>query len=156
KQIFALDSPEKQRIGLRFDLTVPFARIIAQYSPGQIRLPFRRYHIGPVFRADDPQPEQGRFRQFTQFDIDVAGSDSVAADAEIIAAMNAAFAAIGLIPDGSEPGERRTYFIRISSRRLMDAFLAGLDIRDDQAKHVMRVVDKRDKLSPRQLADELG
>jgi histidyl-tRNA synthetase len=69
-------------VGMRFDLTVPFARIIAQYHPQQLRLPFRRYHIGQVFRADEPQPEQGRFRQFTQFDCDIAGSSAVAADAE--------------------------------------------------------------------------
>jgi histidyl-tRNA synthetase len=154
KQIFFLDTPEKQRAGLRFDLTVPFARIIAQYHPNEIKLPFRRYHIGPVFRADDPQPEQGRFREFTQFDIDVAGTSSVAADAEIVAAMSDAMRAIGLTDD---PNAHNCYFVRISSRRLVDAFLAGIGITEpERAKHVMRVIDKRDKLTEEQLIQELG
>lgn len=156
KLIFTLQSPEKQQIGMRFDLTVPFARIIAQYHPAEIKLPFRRYHIGPVFRADDPQPEQGRFRQFTQFDIDVAGTASVAADAEIVAAMSDAFQAVGLVHDGAADDKRR-YFIRVNNRRLVDAFLLGIGITDPSvAKHVLRVVDKRDKLTDDALAAELG
>lgn len=156
KQIFQLTSPEDQQVGMRFDLTVPFARIVAQYGRNELRLPFRRYHIGPVFRADDPQPEQGRFRQFTQFDIDIAGTDSVAADAEIVAVMSAAFQALGLTAEVADGSDRR-YFIRLSSRKLVDAFLLGLGIdQPDQARHVMRVIDKRDKLSRAELVDELG
>lgn len=156
KLIFTLESPEKQRIGMRFDLTVPFARIVAQYVPNEIRLPFRRYHIGPVFRADDPHPEQGRFRQFTQFDIDIAGAESLAADAEIVAAMSDALQAVGLRNDVPET-ERSRYFIRLNSRRLVDAFLFGIGVRDaERAKHVMRVIDKRDKISPAEVEQELG
>ena len=84
KSMFRLESPEDEAVAMRFDLTVPFARLIAQY-PVELPLPFRRYHLGPVFRADKPGP--GRFRQFTQLDIDAAGSASVAVDAEIVAAM---------------------------------------------------------------------
>ncbi len=156
KLIFTLQSPEQQQIGMRYDLTVPFARIIAQYHPHEIKLPFRRYHIGPVFRADDPQPEQGRFRQFTQFDIDIAGTDTVAADAEIVAAMSGAFQAVGLSHQGS-PDDPRRYFIRINNRRLVDAFLLGLGVdRPEKAKHVLRVIDKRDKLADAELIAELG
>src|ERR1700730_9659493 len=93
KLIFLLESPEKQRVGLRFDLTVPFARVVAQYAPHEIKLPFRRYHTGPVFRADDPQPEQGRFRQFTQLDIDIAGTGAIAAETETVAVMSDAMTA---------------------------------------------------------------
>ena len=82
KELFQLESPEAEPIALRFDLTVPFARMIAQY-PEQLKPPFRRYAIGPVWRADKPGP--GRFRQFTQMDVDVAGPPSIIADAEIIA-----------------------------------------------------------------------
>jgi histidyl-tRNA synthetase len=156
KLIFTLESPEKQQIGMRFDLTVPFARIIAQYHPAEIKLPFRRYHIGPVFRADDPQPEQGRFRQFTQFDIDIAGTDTVAADAEIVAAMSEAFSAVGLLYECA-PGDSRRYFIRVNNRLLVDAFLLGIGIDDPAvAKHVLRVVDKRDRITDNALAAELG
>ena len=155
KLIFTLQSPEHQAIGLRFDLTVPFARIVAQYTPEQIRLPFRRYHIGPVFRADDPQPEQGRFRQFTQFDVDIAGTSHVAADAEIISAMSDAFRAVGLTSAAAAGGAR--YFIRVNNRRVVDAFLLGIGIAaPEQAQHVLRVIDKRDKLSDAELVAELG
>jgi histidyl-tRNA synthetase len=156
KLIFLLESPERQRVGLRFDLTVPFARIVAQYTPNEIKLPFRRYHIGPVFRADVPQPQKGRFRQFTQFDIDIAGTDSIAADAEIVAAMGDAMRAVGL---SETPGTNptRVYRLRISNRRLVDAFLDGIGVNDpERAKRIMRVIDKREKISEPQLIDELG
>lgn len=163
KQIFTVRDPgaraeaeadPEQRIAMRFDLTVPFARVIAQYHPQQIRLPFRRYHIGPVFRADDPQPEQGRYRQFTQFDCDIAGSSTVAADAEIVAVMAAALGALGLpAAEGDDAG----YFLRVNNRKLVDAFLAGIGIAEPEvAHHVLRVLDKADKISPEALEAELG
>src|ERR1044072_1200607 len=96
KQIFKLVSPENEPIAMRFDLTVPFARLVAQY-PEELKMPFRRYHIGPVFRADKPGP--GRCRRFTQFDIDAAGSDSMAVDAEIIAALCDVMKEVGLNND---------------------------------------------------------
>jgi histidyl-tRNA synthetase len=156
KQIFQSKTPENQDIGLRFDLTVPFARVIAQYTPEHVKLPFRRYHIGPVFRADDPQPEQGRYRQFTQFDIDIAGAESVAADAEIIAVIGDAFRAIGL-DDGAPADAAHRFFVRVNSRRLMDAFLVGAGVADPEViRHTMRVIDKRDKISAAALEKELG
>ncbi|GAB6901490.1 histidine--tRNA ligase [Kineosporia succinea] len=137
-------------VGMRFDLTVPFARIIAQYAPQQIKLPFRRYHCGPVFRADDPQPEQGRFRQFTQFDADIAGSSTVAADAEIVALLTSAFDALDL-------GRGDGYVVRVNNRKLVDAFLAGVGIGEfEVARHVLRVLDKADKITPEALRAELG
>jgi histidyl-tRNA synthetase len=149
------DTDADQRIAMRFDLTVPFARVLAQYHPQQIRLPFRRYHIGPVFRADDPQPEQGRYRQFTQFDVDIAGSSSVAADAEIVAVMVAALASLGLpAATGGEPG----FYVRVNNRKLVDAFLSGLGIPSGSSTgdHVLRVLDKADKITPEALRAELG
>jgi histidyl-tRNA synthetase len=151
--------PNAGQVGMRFDLTVPFARIIAQYHPQQIRLPFRRYHIGPVFRADEPQPEQGRFRQFTQFDVDIAGSSAVAADAEIVAVMAAALESLGLVPAPFTAAAQDApgYFIRVNNRKLVDAFLAGLGITETAvAHHVLRVLDKADKIPPAALAAELG
>ncbi|MFP6617214.1 MAG: ATP phosphoribosyltransferase regulatory subunit, partial [Candidatus Hydrogenedentota bacterium] len=74
KDLFRLQSPEGEEISLRFDLTVPFSRLLAQY-PDKLKAPARRYAIGPVWRADKPGP--GRFRQFTQLDVDAAGSKSV-------------------------------------------------------------------------------
>lgn len=167
KPVAAEDEAVAEEVGMRFDLTVPFARIIAQYHPQQIRLPFRRYHVGPVFRADDPQPEQGRFRQFTQLDADIAGSSTVAADAEIVAVLTAAFDALGLVaPEaGVTAGDGATeavtgapgYFVRVNNRKLVDAFLAGVGITDPEvARHVLRVLDKADKITPEALRAELG
>jgi histidyl-tRNA synthetase len=154
KQLFRLESPEGEPIAMRFDLTVPFARLIAQY-PDKLKLPFRRYHIGPVFRAEDPRP--GRFRQFTQFDIDAAGSDSVGVDAEIIAAMCAVMREIGLRnPAEGEAGEPE-YRVLINNRKLVDALLEGCGITAEATvKHVLRVVDKLQKVGLENVRKELG
>jgi histidyl-tRNA synthetase len=150
KELFVLESPEGDAIAMRFDLTVPFARIVAQYSE-KIKLPFRRYHIGPVFRADKPGP--GRFRQFTQFDIDAAGSDSPAADAEIVAAMAEALGSLGLRGEDGAPQFR----IRVNDRKLVDALLQGCGIeREAKQKHILRVVDKLQKIGLEEIVKELG
>jgi len=78
ESIFVVQNPEEERLGLRFDHTVPLARVIAQYR--DLPRPFRRYTIGPVWRADKPGP--GRFREFVQFDIDAVGVRSDLADTE--------------------------------------------------------------------------
>ncbi len=155
KQMFKLESPEREPIAMRFDLTVPFARLIAQY-PEKLKLPFRRYHIGPVFRADKPDP--GRYRQFTQFDIDIAGSDSVAADAEIVAAMCEVLRAVGLNNDSDGNGTPVQEFqVRINNRKLVDALLEGSGITDrEKQKHVLRVVDKLQKIGLNGVREELG
>src|SRR5437899_5366529 len=79
--------------GLRFDLTVPLARFVATHQ-GEIRLPFRRYHIAPVWRADRPQ--KGRFREFYQCDIDVVGATSPDYEVEIITATERALKELNL------------------------------------------------------------
>jgi histidyl-tRNA synthetase len=153
KQLFRLSSPEGMPIAMRYDLTVPFARLIAQY-PQQLVLPFRRYHIGPVFRADDPGP--GRFRQFTQFDIDAAGSESVAVDAEIVATMCEVMREIGL-RNPATAGAALEYQVSINNRKLVDALLGGCGITDDATvKHVLRVVDKLHKVGLENVRLELA
>lgn len=151
KSMFRLNSPEEEPVAMRFDLTVPFARLIAQY-PVELPLPFRRYHVGPVFRADKPGP--GRFRQFTQLDIDAAGSANVAVDAEIVAAMCDAMREVGL---GGEGDSRTRFQVRINNRRLVDALLedAGITSRET-AIHVLRVVDKLQKVGVDNVRKELG
>lgn len=144
KELFRLESPEGEPIALRFDLTVPFARLVAQY-PDKVKPPFRRYAIGPVWRADKPGP--GRFRQFTQFDVDIAGADTVAADGEIVAIMCEVMRALH-VP---------SYRALINNRKLIDALLYGAGI-DDVArhKHILRVVDKLAKVGPDNVRLELG
>ncbi len=144
KELFRLESPEGEAIALRFDHTVPFARLLAQY-PEQLKTPFRRYAMGPVWRADKPGP--GRFRQFTQFDIDAAGADSVAVDAEIIAVMCTVMAAIGM----------PSYTVLVNNRKLIDALLDGLGIPElERQKHVLRVIDKLAKVGVDNIRLELG
>jgi histidyl-tRNA synthetase len=151
KQMFRLESPEREAVAMRFDLTVPFARVLAQYRD-KIKLPFRRYHMGPVFRAD--KPGVGRFRQFVQFDIDVAGSSSVAIDAEMISAMCDVMRAVGLINDGSGSHE---FQVKINNRKLLDAMLFGFGIEDvERHKQVLRVIDKLQKVGVDNVRKELG
>ena len=144
KELFRLESPEGEPIALRFDLTVPFARVLAQY-PDRLKVPFRRYAMGPVWRADKPAP--GRFRQFTQFDVDVAGTDSPAVDAEIIAVMCEVMAVFGA-PD---------YAVLVNNRKLIDALLEHLGLKDEaRHKHVLRVIDKLAKVGLANVRLELG
>lgn len=144
KELFQLESPEGDKIALRFDLTVPFARLLAQY-PDRLKVPFRRYATGSVWRADKPGP--GRFREFTQFDADAAGSDSVAVDAEIMAVMCEVMAALGATD----------YTVIFNNRKLLDALVAGHGITEPrQQKHVLRVVDKLAKVGMDNVRMELG
>lgn len=153
KSLFRLQSPEEDQIAMRFDLTVPFARLIAQY-PDKLTLPFRRYHIGPVFRVDKPGP--GRFRQFTQFDIDAAGSKNVAVDGEIIAAMTEALQSVGFSNEDGGDAKRR-FEIRVNNRKLVDAALLDADISSrETATHVLRVIDKLLKVGVDNIRRELG
>ena len=145
KNLFRMDL-DGVSIAMRYDHTVPFARLIAQY-PTELPLPFRRYAIGPVFRND--KPGTGRYRQFVQFDIDAAGSESVAVDAEIVAAMTEVMRAVGLAA-----GEFR---IRINSRKLMNALLlsCSITVKEKQVE-VLRTIDKLQKVGLEKVRKELG
>ena len=120
-------------IALRYDLTVPLARVVAQYA--DLPRPFKRYQIQPVWRADRPQPRQGRFREFVQCDADIVGTDSLLADAEIIALTYEVLRDLGF----------EKFRIRLSSRKL----LLGMtrQIAGDPSKFLpfCRALDKLDK-----------
>lgn len=133
QSIFRVTNPEEEELGLRFDLTVPLSRVVSQYKQ-EIEFPFRRYQVSPVWRADKPAP--GRFRQFTQFDIDSVGAPSEIADVEIMAAMC----------DTLEALEVGGYRVRFSSRKVLNLLLKYADIDDDQGVEVFRVLDKLDKI----------
>jgi len=141
KQIFDFENPEKEHVALRFDLTVPLARVVAQYP--DLPLPFRRYQVGPVWRADKPDP--GRFREFTQFDIDSVGTSSLAADAEILCGMYDTLRALGI--------ER--FLIRFSDRKVLNSLLDFAGIPRDMSHGVFRVLDKLDKIGLDAVAAEL-
>jgi len=139
--IFRVQGPEDDPLGLRFDLTVPLARLMAQYP--EIPRPFRRYQVGPVWRADKPGP--GRFREFTQFDLDSVGVPSEIADTEIIAGMCDTLTALDCGP----------FRVRFSSRRVLNLLmpLAGIDTA--LAADVFRVLDKLDKIGIEKVRKEL-
>ena len=130
KQIFTFVDPDKNDVGLRFDLTVPLSRLVAQYR--DLPRPFKRYQVQSVWRYDKPDP--GRFREFIQFDIDTIGTKSLVADSEIIAAMNDALTKLGL-----------NFKIRISSRKILNSLIKFAEIDESLTKPVLRVIDKLDK-----------
>lgn len=141
KQIFHFKNPEEELVALRFDLTVPLARVVAQYP--DLTLPFRRYQVAPVWRADKPDP--GRFREFIQFDLDSVGTSSTAADTEIICAMYDTLRALGI--------ERFT--IKFSNRKVLNSLLDFAGIPHRSAHKVFRVLDKLDKIGINGVAKEL-
>jgi len=123
----------KNDLSLRFDLTVPLARYVAEHE-GQLVFPFRRYHIGKVHRAERAQA--GRFREFYQCDIDVIGSESPLIDAEFPAVINEIFKQFNF-------GE---FTIRINNRLVLNGFFEGIGLSDVSAD-VLRVIDKMEKIS---------
>jgi histidyl-tRNA synthetase len=141
QSIFLAQNPEQEQLGLRFDHTVPLARVVAQYK--DLPRPFRRYAIGPVWRADKPGP--GRFREFVQFDIDSVGVQSESADTEIIAGMCDSMEALGV----------STYQVRFSSRRVLNLLLTFASISPERATDVFRVIDKLEKVGPQKVRLEL-
>ncbi|MCB1047472.1 MAG: histidine--tRNA ligase [Calditrichaeota bacterium] len=137
KLIYKLDyrnDDPSRRLALRYDHTVPLARLVA-CNP-ELPLPFKRYQFQPVWRADRPQPRQGRFREFWQCDIDTIGSASLMADAEIIAAADGLLAGLQL-PD---------YRIRLNHRGLLAALVAWAGLPAGQEAAVCGAIDKLDKV----------
>lgn len=130
KQIYLFREPEGCDVGLRFDLTVPLSRVIAQYQ--DLPRPFKRYQIQPAWRYDKPDP--GRFREFLQFDIDTVGTESMIADAEIMSAIYESLQEVGL-----------SSRIRISHRKILNSLLVYAGISPDLAHRVFRVLDKLEK-----------
>jgi len=141
QSIFTVSNPEKEELGLRFDLTVPLARVIAQYR--DLPRPFRRYQVSPVWRADKPGP--GRFREFTQFDLDSVGVVSEVADTEIIAGMCDTLTALKVGP----------YIVRFSSRGILNTVLTYAEIPAERSVDVFRVLDKLDKVGMEKVRLEL-
>ena len=126
---------------LRFDLTIPLARYAAEHYH-ELAFPFRRYQIQEVWRAEKPQA--GRFRQFYQCDVDIIGTNSIAAEAEVILAARNAYQALGL----------KNITFKISHRGLVAGFLADRTL-DRYTTDVLRTIDKMDKLSSLEISNEL-
>ncbi|MFT4287637.1 histidine--tRNA ligase [Nocardioides sp.] len=138
------DTSKDKGLGLHFDLTVPFARYVLE-NAGKLDFPFRRYQIQPVWRGERPQ--EGRYRQFTQADIDIVGRDSLSPhhDAEIARVMLDALGRLAQPDLLGLPGFR----LQVNNRKLIQGFYAGLGAPD--VDEVMRLVDKLDKLAPEEV-----
>jgi histidyl-tRNA synthetase len=143
--VFSLKDDDEQWMSLRYDLTAPLARHVAANFQ-HLAKPFRRYQVGSVWRNEKPGP--GRFREFTQFDADTVGSNSPAADAELLMMLCDALEALGL--------KRGDYVAKLNSRRLLDSVLTRMGISSTQRGTVLRAMDKFDRLGKNGVADLLG
>ena len=141
QQIFTVRNREDEELGLRFDLTVPLARVVAQYR--DLSRPFRRYQVAQVWRGD--KPDKGRYREFTQFDLDSVGVTSEIADTEILAGMC----------DTLDALEVERYLVRFSSRGLLESVMGWAEIPAEQRRDVLRVLDKLDKIGLEKVKLEL-
>jgi histidyl-tRNA synthetase len=137
---FFKDNGDRE-IGLRYDLTVPASKILAIYS-NEIQLPFKRYQIQPVWRAENTQ--KGRYREFIQCDIDIFGTSSPIADAEIIALMYA----------GIQKLKIKNAIIKINSRSVLFEILSKSDVKNNQ-ESVLQSLDKLDKIGQDRVKNEL-
>jgi histidyl-tRNA synthetase len=146
--VFSFRDEDEQWVSLRYDLTAPLARYVAENQQFLPR-PFRRYQIGTVFRNDKPGP--GRYREFIQCDADTVGTASPSADAEMVMMFADALEALGL--------RRGDYAIKVNSRKLLDGILETAGIPADNLElrgAVMRALDKLDKFSSDDVALLLG
>jgi len=136
--VFSLQDDDEQWMSLRYDLTAPLARHVAQ-NINDIQLPYRTYRAGYVFRNEKPGP--GRFRQFMQFDADTVGAPSVTADAEMCMMMADTMEALGIA--------RGDYVVRVNNRKVLDGVMETIGIGGDEHTgtrlSVLRAIDKLDK-----------
>jgi histidyl-tRNA synthetase len=139
--VFSFQDDDEQWLSLRYDLTAPMARFVAE-NWDKLPKPFRSYKWGWVFRNEKPGP--GRFRQFMQFDADTVGTPGVAADAEMAMMMADVMEKLG-IPRGD-------YVIRVNNRKVLDGVLEAIGLGGDENAGrrliVLRAIDKLDKFGP--------
>jgi histidyl-tRNA synthetase len=142
KQMYRFTDHGGREVGMRFDLTVPFARFAAQHVH-ELGLPFKRYHMATVWRGENTQ--RGRYREFMQCDFDTIGTTSPVADLEMVLVVHDLLAAIGV--------ERFT--IRVNDRRVLGGILGRLGLAD-RSTGVLRSLDKLGKATTEAVAVELA
>ncbi len=139
--VFSFQDDDEQWLSLRYDLTAPLARYVAENFDA-LPKPYRSYRAGWVFRNEKPGP--GRFRQFMQFDADTIGAASPAADAEMCMMMADTLEALGL--------ERGQYVVRVNNRKVLDGVMEAIDLAGEENAGrrltVLRAIDKLDKFGP--------
>jgi histidyl-tRNA synthetase len=144
--VFSFQDDDEQWLSLRYDLTAPLARYVAENNQGQLPTPYRSYRQGWVFRNEKPGP--GRYRQFMQFDADTVGSANPAADAEVCMMAADTMEALGIA--------RGSYVMKFNSRKLLDGFTETFGIGDEVKLTWLRALDKLDRLGHDGVALLLG
>jgi histidyl-tRNA synthetase len=139
--IYKFEDRGGRKVALRYDLTIPLCRVVSMYP--EITKPFKCYQIAPVWRADKPQ--RGRFREFYQCDVDTIGTDSMMADAELLAITATVLYRIGL----------SSFTIRINNRKLLNALAESAGIAQDKVPTFLRSLDKLDKVGTEGVYREL-
>ncbi|MBN8617373.1 MAG: ATP phosphoribosyltransferase regulatory subunit, partial [Anaerolineae bacterium] len=143
KLIYSSQHPGgKEEVAMRYDLTVPLARVVAQYE-NEIKLPFKRYQLSPVFRAERPQ--RGRYREFYQCDADIVGVGGMLAEAEIISLIVTALRRLGF----------QQFSVKINNRKLLTGMGQYSGVPDTQLGDLYRSVDKFDKIGAEGVEKEL-
>ena len=142
KLIYKFEDRGGRAVGLRYDLTVPLARVVSMYP--ELVKPFKRYQMAPVWRAERPQ--KGRYREFYQCDVDVVGGQSMVADAEVVTVAYTALRQLGFT----------SFRALINNRKLLEAIASRLSIADELAPAVWRIVDKWDKIGAENVRAELS
>lgn len=142
RQIYRFKDKSGRDLGLRFDLTVPLARILS--SRLDLPMPFKRYQIGPVWRYEEVKAGR-RYREFWQADADIVGVSGIEADAEILAVGIDGLMAIGI----------KDFYIRLNSRAVLERLLERLGVPEGKFLDVCRALDKLDKFSKDAVAQEL-
>lgn len=141
RQLYRFTDNGGRDVGMRFDLTVPLARFAAQHI-ASLQVPFKRYHIAPVWRGENTQA--GRYREFVQCDFDTIGTESVMADIEMVVVIDALMSAIGI----------DRFKIRINNRQILTGLLESLGLQD-QSVAVLRSLDKLPKIGREKTAEEM-
>ena len=134
---------QKYEAALHYDLTVPFSRAVAMQT--DLPLPFKRYQMQPVWRADRPQPHQGRFREFYQCDADCVGSESMIIDAEMIAITYEILSQL-TIPD---------FVIKINNRKILNGITQYIGLDNSHVAEVCNAIDKLDKVEWNEVEKDL-
>jgi len=147
--VFSFQDDDEQWLSLRYDLTAPLARYVAENFDA-LPKPYRSYRFGYVYRNEKPGP--GRFRQFMQFDADTVGASSPAADAEMCMMMADTLERVGI--------RRGDYVVKVNNRKVLDGILDQVDLGGDEnagrRMMVLRAIDKRDRLGAKGVKALLG
>jgi len=141
EQIYAFKDKAGRDLGLRFDLTVPLARVMASHP--DLPKPFKRYCISRVWRYEEPQ--SGRFREFWQADADIVGSAKMDADAEVIAVAISCLKRLGM----------KNFRVRLNNRKILESIAASADVKKESWLDVFRTVDKLDNIGQEGVMQEL-